>query len=201
MPTESQPAKPAVIAPGHTPASVTERISAAVRIERYSAQVQEGAGRHQRGPVARRTTSSSWSRTSRGARMAPILKQAYQGAHPFTQAPGEFEIFYSDYREVSGRLVPFERRTMIDGSEFAVSTAGSIEVDPEFDVFRRLHRNEIPPAVSQIMGAERVLIVLPAAAPAPLQAAYRALAEAWRPTRSARCRAASRRWSPARTSR
>jgi hypothetical protein len=55
-----------------------------------------------------------------------------------------------------------------------------VEVDPEFDVFRRLHRNEIPPAVSQIMGAERLLIVLPAAAPAPLQAAYRSLAEAWR---------------------
>jgi hypothetical protein len=62
-----------------------------------------------------------------------ILKQAYQGVHPFTQAPGEFEVFFSDYREVAGRLVPFVRTTLIDGNEFAVSTAGSIEVDPEFD--------------------------------------------------------------------
>jgi hypothetical protein len=54
-----------------------------------------------------------------------------------------------------------------------------IDVDPQFDVFRRLHRNEIPPAVSQAIGAERVLIVLPAAAPAALQDAYRSLAEAW----------------------
>jgi hypothetical protein len=62
-----------------------------------------------------------------------ILKQAYQGTHPFTQAPGEFEVYFSDYREVSGRLLPFARKTLIDGSEFAVFTAGAIEVDPEFD--------------------------------------------------------------------
>ena len=30
-----------------------------------------------------------------------------------------------------------------------------IDVDAQFDVFRRLHRNEIPPAVSQAIGAER----------------------------------------------
>jgi predicted Zn-dependent peptidase len=62
-----------------------------------------------------------------------ILKQAYQGTHPFTQAPGEFEVYFSDYREVAGRMLPFERKTLIDGSEFAVFTAGTIEVDPEFD--------------------------------------------------------------------
>jgi predicted Zn-dependent peptidase len=62
-----------------------------------------------------------------------ILKQAYQGAHPFTQAPGEFEVFFTDYREVSGRLIPFVRKTLIDGSEFATSTSGSVEVNPEFD--------------------------------------------------------------------
>jgi len=56
----------------------------------------------------------------------------------------------------------------------------ALDVDPEFDLFRRLHREEIPPAVSQAMGAERVLIVLPSQAPASLQAAYRQLAESWR---------------------
>ena len=54
-----------------------------------------------------------------------------------------------------------------------------LEVDPEFDVFRRLHRNEIPPAVSQAMGAEQVLVVLADKAPADLAQAYRALAERW----------------------
>jgi hypothetical protein len=54
-----------------------------------------------------------------------------------------------------------------------------LDIDPEFDVFRRLDRNEIPPAISQAMGADRVMMVLPAAAPAALLAAYEALAAAW----------------------
>jgi len=49
-------------------------------------------------------------------------------------------------------------------------------VDPEFDVFRRLDRNEIPPAISQAMGAGQVNIVLPSTAPEPLRAAYAELA-------------------------
>lgn len=55
-----------------------------------------------------------------------------------------------------------------------------LDVDPEFDLFRRLHRNEIPPSVSQAMGAGRVLIVLPAQAAPDLLNAYRAVAESWR---------------------
>jgi aminopeptidase N len=56
----------------------------------------------------------------------------------------------------------------------------ALAVDPEFDVFRRLHRAEIPPSVSQAVGAQRVLIVLPSQAPAPLRGAYRELADSWR---------------------
>ncbi|MDX2458080.1 MAG: M1 family aminopeptidase [Gammaproteobacteria bacterium] len=54
-----------------------------------------------------------------------------------------------------------------------------LDVDPEFDLFRRLHRNEIPPAVSQAIGAQRVLVILPAQAATELQRAYQALAESW----------------------
>jgi len=54
-----------------------------------------------------------------------------------------------------------------------------LDIDPQFDVFRRLHRNEIPPAVSQAMGAEEVLLVLADQAPADLKQAYRALAMRW----------------------
>jgi len=53
-------------------------------------------------------------------------------------------------------------------------------VDPEFDVFRRLDRNEIPPAISQAMGAGQVTIVLPSAAPEPLRVAYAELAATWK---------------------
>jgi Peptidase family M1 domain len=58
-----------------------------------------------------------------------------------------------------------------------------LDVDPEFDVFRRLQASEIPPAISQAVGAERVLVVLPGGAPAGMLEAYRALAESWRQAR------------------
>ncbi len=54
-----------------------------------------------------------------------------------------------------------------------------VDVDPEFDLFRRLDPRESPPALSGAFGATRVVAVLPAAAPAPLRDAYRAVAEAW----------------------
>ncbi|MGB7930897.1 MAG: M20/M25/M40 family metallo-hydrolase [Gammaproteobacteria bacterium] len=53
-------------------------------------------------------------------------------------------------------------------------------VDPEFDVFRRLDRNEIPPAISQAMGAGQVTLVLPSKALEPLRAAYAELAATWK---------------------
>ena len=54
-----------------------------------------------------------------------------------------------------------------------------VDVDPEFDVFRRLHREEIPPALTQLFGADKVLFLLPAAAAAELKQGYRQLAQAW----------------------
>lgn len=54
-----------------------------------------------------------------------------------------------------------------------------LDVDPEFDVFRKLDRNEIPPALSQAFGATQALIVLPAKAPAVLKQAYQELSRQW----------------------
>lgn len=54
-----------------------------------------------------------------------------------------------------------------------------VDLDPEFDVFRRLDRAEIPPALSQVFGAEKLLIVLPRKAPEDLRAQFLAIAQAW----------------------
>jgi hypothetical protein len=54
-----------------------------------------------------------------------------------------------------------------------------VDVDPEFDVFRRLDRHEIPPAMSQPFGAPRVTVLLPAQAPASLLKEYKRLADSW----------------------
>ncbi len=54
-----------------------------------------------------------------------------------------------------------------------------VDVDPEFDLFRRLDPLEVPPALSGVFGADVVTVVLPSSAPGPLLEAYRALARAW----------------------
>jgi hypothetical protein len=53
-----------------------------------------------------------------------------------------------------------------------------IDIDPEFDVFRRLDRDEIPPAISQALGAKKMLVILPSAADEKLLTAYRRFSQA-----------------------
>ncbi len=54
-----------------------------------------------------------------------------------------------------------------------------IEVDPMFDLFRRLDNREIPAALSQGFGAEQVLMLLPASEEKALLDEYRNMAMAW----------------------
>jgi aminopeptidase N len=51
-----------------------------------------------------------------------------------------------------------------------------LDMDPEFDLFRRLDREEIPPALSQALGAKKMLVLLPSSADRKLLGAYRELA-------------------------
>ncbi len=53
-----------------------------------------------------------------------------------------------------------------------------LDLDPEFDLFRRLDAREIPPAISGLLGADRLLIVLPSRTDGALRHGYRQLAEA-----------------------
>jgi len=55
-----------------------------------------------------------------------------------------------------------------------------LDVDPEYDVFRRVDPAELPPALSGAFGATRRVIVLPSTAPPELRLAYAALAESWK---------------------
>ncbi len=52
-----------------------------------------------------------------------------------------------------------------------------LDVDPEFDLFRRLDRDETPPALTGAFGAKKMLILLPSSASASLLQAYRELSE------------------------
>jgi Peptidase family M1 domain len=55
-----------------------------------------------------------------------------------------------------------------------------VDVDPEFDLFRRLDRDEIPPALSQVFGAEKLLIVLPRKAPEDRREEFESIAQTWK---------------------
>lgn len=61
-----------------------------------------------------------------------------------------------------------------------------IDIDPQFDVFRRLDSREIPSALSQGFGAKKPLLVLPAKADKEILQAYRSLAMNWQKTQSAK---------------
>ncbi len=50
-----------------------------------------------------------------------------------------------------------------------------IDVDPEFDIFRRLHRRETPPAVSQVLGSAGVLVIIAKNAHPDMQNALRVI--------------------------
>jgi len=54
-----------------------------------------------------------------------------------------------------------------------------LDVDPAFDVMRRLDPLEVPPALTTLFGAEESLFVLPSRAATAEQTAWRELATAW----------------------
>ena len=60
------------------------------------------------------------------------------------------------------------------------AAARLLQIDPEFDLFRRLHEAEIPPALSQGFGAEHVLVLLPRQAETSRLRAWLRLARQWR---------------------
>lgn len=55
-----------------------------------------------------------------------------------------------------------------------------VEVDPAFNLFRRLDPKETPPSLSQAFGSGRVLIVLPSKADSVRRNRYRKLADLWK---------------------
>jgi len=75
-------------------------------------------------------------------------------------------------------LAPLGLLRLLFEAKLATAPA-RVAVDPEFDTFRRLLPEESPASLSSLFGAEAGIMVLPAAAPGALKAAYRQLATAW----------------------
>jgi len=54
-----------------------------------------------------------------------------------------------------------------------------LQIDPQFNLFRKLNFNEIPPSLSKIFGSEELLILLPSKAEKEKLASYQELANIW----------------------
>ena len=72
---------------------------------------------------------------------------------------------------LDGRSAPFEVRTS--------TRPVRLQVDPRFDLFRRLDPAELPASFGRLFGARQPLLLLPGAAPPALLEAYGSLAAEW----------------------
>ncbi len=59
-----------------------------------------------------------------------------------------------------------------------------VAVDPEMEIFRKLHRSEVPPALSHVLGADSTVVVIGARCAPDVAQALRTLASSWRHNRN-----------------
>ncbi|WP_303909010.1 M1 family metallopeptidase, partial [Thiohalomonas denitrificans] len=70
----------------------------------------------------------------------------------------------------------------VERSEVSLPLSGEpqcVAIDPRFDLFRRLLPGEIPVSLDSLLGADSLLLVVPAGGPDPMRRAYQRLAEGW----------------------
>jgi aminopeptidase N len=108
-------------------------------------------------------------------RLSGLLQQTQDSA-PFS-LPIPLSVSTEDGQTLQTQ-VPLETQRQRFSLELS-SRPLRLTVDPGFDLFRQLHAQESPAAFSALFGAEAGIIVLPAAAPPAMQAAYRQLAQRW----------------------
>ncbi len=111
-----------------------------------------------------------------GYRVRGILEQSQSGPNYTLRVPVAVQIEGAESAVVtsvnlSGRRATLDLHVPIRPLRLAI--------DPGFDVFRLLDRDELPPSVGQLFGATNALYVLPAAASPDLRAGYRSLADQW----------------------
>jgi aminopeptidase N len=115
-------------------------------------------------------------RMPQGFRLSGILQQAQPGPAYALAVPLAVHLAGHDLAIMT--TVSMNTRTQ----RFDLSLAARptfLQVDPQFDLFRRLDPQELAPALGQLYAAKRLLIILPAGAPEDIRARYRDLARHW----------------------
>ena len=116
-------------------------------------------------------------KTATGYELTGILRQTQGGAPFFLQVPVVIRTAQGTQVEtvrLNDASAPFTFAFSADHEPRA------LDLDPEFDVFRKLDPRETPPSIGQIFGEPQILAILPSKAPADRQKAYRDLVIGWR---------------------
>jgi aminopeptidase N len=113
---------------------------------------------------------------AKGSKLWVRLKQHQEG--PAFELEVPVAVYFEGEEEA--RIIPVEMKertaklTLEDPKKIL-----KLEVDPRFDVFRKLDLEETPPTLGQAFGAEKVLIILPESKKEGMQTAWERLASSW----------------------
>lgn len=122
-------------------------------------------------------SSPTVRRRGSGYEVAGVLEQTQGGAPFLLDVPLAIRTAEDTRVEtirLAGASAPFNFTFPADQQPL------SLDLDPEFDAFRKLDPRETPASIGQIFGEPRILAVLDSNAPAAEQKAYRELVEGWR---------------------
>lgn len=119
---------------------------------------------------------------AQGFKLKARIEQTQAGEPYHLSVPVSVTLAGQDWAEQSH--IRIDRKSQVIEMDFHARPV-RIDIDPQFDLFRRLDSREIPSALSQGFGAEKPLLVLPAQADKHILQAYRALAANWQKTQSA----------------
>jgi len=165
---------------GYTDLENTFSRAAGEDLGRYFSQWVKQAGAPQL-----RLVSAETQRTDKGYELIINIEQTQSGPAYVVDVP--VAITLAGNEEAHSTLIKMEGKN----AEARLKLTGQplrVDVDPEFDVFRRLDRSEIPPALSQVFGAEQLMIILPRNAAEEVRMQYLGVAIRWQqqPGRSTR---------------
>ncbi|NOY63257.1 MAG: M20/M25/M40 family metallo-hydrolase [Gammaproteobacteria bacterium] len=133
----------------------------------------------QAGAPSLRIKSADATQTVDGYHLSAVIEQTQKQA-PYTLTVPLVIHLQGQKKTVQQTLTMTDKKALLELN--LATRPWLLEVDPEFDLFRRLDSREIPSALSQGFGAEQVLVVLPSRADKPLLQAYQRMAEMWRNT-------------------
>lgn len=119
--------------------------------------------------------------TDNGFKLRAVIRQ--------TQPGRAYQLVVPVAVHLEGKTEAYQTKIVIDQPVHILdmdfqSRPVRIDIDPQFDVFRRLDSREIPSALSQGFGAEKPLLILPSRADKEILEAYQLLAADWQKTQS-----------------